>query len=429
MIKKFVQEAMKHGHGCAIFDVADGDLYEGIIEVCSDQPNKVIAIDYTDNSYPPAFNFSALGEDDETRGLMFYEFFEQLFKTEDLMRTQSYLLKTALSVFQFKENTLLEFLEMLRNPEFRQEQIWRLREIKPDLFLWWTREFPKIGEEKFQLLIAPIVVRLEILLYNPRMRNILCQKGGRMNPRQWMDEGKIVVFNLSGGSFTEPEQRIIMSLHNAMFWNATLAREDLTRYKKKTRPFHLIYDEPQTYLSTTPMFDRAISKARKYGVSCHFYIQDPEQIIKESSALWKKMIGMNPHLLIGPVSEVSAKLLAKEMNVEIDSLLSVKKHPYCWYVRLFADKQATNAFIMKSTPPSPPGTNHSALIKQTSRQQYNTLPRYELEKDIHARLMGMTKEQYEKAMQLSPKKQEIGIFDWSDDEDEKKKKKRRKTRD
>ena len=423
LIEQFVHEAAKQGHGCAVFDVADGTLFERIILTNPEFQDRIIAIDYTDEEYPPAFNFSALGGDDATRGLMFAEFFEQLFKTEDLARTQSYMLKAALAVFSDPESTLLEFIEMLRNDDYRKKMLPKLRTRQPDLYLWWTREFPKVSEGRLREIISPILVRLDMLLYNTRMRNILCQKGGKLNPAEWMEKGNIVVFNLSGGSFTEPEQRILMSLHNAMFWNATLAREKLTRQGKEPRPFHLIYDEPQTYMGATPMFDRAISKARKYRVSCNFFIQEAEQIINQAPDLWKKILGMSPHLLVGPVSEFTAKQLSKELHMSVEEVLAIKSHKHCWIVRTFADKEAIEPFVMKSLPRREERekiqTNHISKAKERSRRQYNILPKQELDKDINARSMGLSLAEYEKLLEApAPEepKSTAGTFTWGEEQ-------------
>lgn len=417
LIEQFVLQAARYGHGCAIFDVADGRLYERIIRLLPEHKQDIICIDYTDKEFPPAFNFSALGGEDETRGLMFGEFFEQLFDTSDLARTQSYMLKAAMAVFSNPESTLLEFIEMLRNESFRKQMLPSLRKRQPDLYLWWTREFPKVGEKRLNEIIAPILVRLDTFLYNQRIRNILCQKGGKLTPAKWMEEGKIVVFNLSGGSFTEHEQRILMSLHNAAFWNATLARESDTRNNKEPRPFHLVYDEPQTYMGATPMFDRAISKARKYRVSCNFFIQDAEQIIKEAPDLWKKILGMSPHLMVGPVSESTAKHIYKEFNVTIEEILALKKRKYCWLLRTFHNKEALPPFVVKTMPPRDEretvDDSHIGEVKKKNRMTFNTLPLKELNDDIAARQMGMTLKEYQEALKVE-EEPEGTDFEWSE---------------
>src|SRR5205085_7577939 len=145
IIEQMVWEGAKKGFGCAVFDIADGRLYERIIEILPDYADKIVSIDYTDEDRPPAFNFSALGGNDEDRGMIFAEFFEALFKTDDLARTQSYLNKAALSIFSDSNATLLEFIQMLRDPDYRNAVIPTLRVKQPDLYLWWMREFPKIS--------------------------------------------------------------------------------------------------------------------------------------------------------------------------------------------------------------------------------------------------------------------------------------------
>jgi hypothetical protein len=246
------------------------------------------------------------------------------------------------------------------------------------------------------------MVRLDNFLYNKKMRNILCQKGGNMNPTQWMNEGKIVIFNLSNGTFTEAEQRMLMALHNMMFWNATLAREEKTKKGIEPKPFHLIYDEPQTYINATPMFSRAISKARKYRVSLSFFIQEAEQIIKEAPALWKEILGMSPHLMIGPVSETTAKHVQKELGVSVEEIMAIKNHKFYWLLKTYVNKEAVKPVVVKTCPPRHQrellNSSHVEEVKAKSRALFCQLPKEELNADITARSMGITLEEYYKKL-------------------------------
>lgn len=419
IIEQLVFEAAKLGHGAVIFDIADGKLYERVIQMLPEYKDKLVCIDYTDEIYPPAFNFSALGGSDDDRGMIFAEFFEMLFKTDDLARTQSYLNKAALSVFADNNATLLEFLLMLRDADFRNSVIPNLRTTHPDLYLWWMKEFPKISEARWNENVAPIIVRLDNLFYNTRMRNILCQRGGKVAPAEWMKNGNIVVVNLSNGTFTEPEQRMLMALHNYAFWNATLAREKETRAGLKPRPFHLIYDEPQTYMNATPMVSRAISKARKYGTSLSFFIQEAEQIIKEAPALWKEILGMSPHLMIGPVSESTAKHIKKELNMSEEEILAIKNHKFHWIMKTYVKKEAVPPIVIKAMPPRDErdeeekkkviGSKHTAEVKLKWRTHFSRQMKSQLQADISARNMGLSVAEYHKLLNsyAAPKSEEV----------------------
>lgn len=394
LIEQLVYEGAKRGHGAAVFDIADGSLYERLIQILPEYKDKIVCINYADEENPPAFNFSALGGDEDSRGLFFSEFFEIFFATGDLARTQSYLLKAAITVFSQPDSTLLEFIKILRDDDFRTQFIPKIRATNPDLYLWWMHEFPKIGDRRLQEIIAPILVRLDNFLYNTKMKNILCQKGGSMNPAQWMEEGKIVLFNLPNGTFTEPEQRMLMSLHNSMFWNATLAREKF----KVRRPFHIFYDEPQSYINATPMASRAISKARKYRVSLNFFIQEAEQLIKENSALWKEIIGMSPHLFVGPVSEYTAKQLKRELNMDEEEILSIKRHKYHWILRTFHNKESLNPIVFQAVAPRDvrgevKDFSHTDYVIDNNKH-FSVMSKKDLREDISARNMGKSIQEY-----------------------------------
>lgn len=348
-VKIFKNGAMESGHGGSIFDVADGRLYLEAIETTPEEERgKLVLVNFADERYPHIFNFSSLGRDSDTVGAMFAEFFEVYFKTAHNHRMNSFLRKAAMTVFTNPDATFLELILLMRDEEYRRKFLPTIRKSNPELFLWWKTEFPKIVKSESQVteILQPILYRLDNLQYNKRLGPIFCGTGGKLDIFNWMNQGKWVLYNLSNGVFLENEQRMMMSFLNYGYWTATLMREEMLQQGQIPPVHHKMYDEPQTYMDATPIFELSISKSRKYGVSDNFFIQNPSQVSAKNEALWQQIIGMNPHILVGGGLDLkNLKIMAQELNISVEDLKQLEQLEYHWYFKTYVGKSALPPFI------------------------------------------------------------------------------------
>lgn len=422
-IEAFTEGAASLGHGFACYDGKDGVMFHRTLSTLSAQHNeeRFEIIDYENEHRPAMFNFDALGGEGQSAGSMFAELFTLLFSGKDLITSKSFAIKCAQSVFSDPMSTFLEFIQMMRDADFRNSFIPKLRKTNPDMYLWWKQEFPKISDSELQRMIRPILDRMENdILYNSKMSSILCGRGGIINYYKWMQAGKLVFVNAPLGCFTEPELKFIMALHNFASWNATLSRRKITQSGTRARLFHLIYDEPQNYMDATPTIQTAIAKARAYSVSYNFFIQEAEQIIEKSPSLWKTIMGMSPMLMIGPVSENTARLLTKELDVSVDDILRIKQLPYHWWYKGYAGKAAVKSQIIKAVTPidlrkPPQPLVDRSQLKRDHAYKYGRMTAQEIQEDISARNFKLSVSEYRKLLASYDKEdsQEEGV-EWVD---------------
>lgn len=422
-IETFTDAAARLGHGFAVYDGKDGVMFHRTLSTMSKEHNeeRFEIIDYENEQRPPIFNFSALGAEGQSAGSMFAELFQLLFSGKDLITSKSFAIKTAQSVFSDPMSTFLEFIQMMRDSDFRNKFIPKLKVTNPDLYLWWKQEFPKISDSELQRMTRPILDRMENdILYNSKMSSILCGRGGIINYYKWMQESKLVFVNAPLGCFTEPELQFIMALHNFASWNATLSRRKITQTGKRAQLFHLVYDEPQNYMDATPTIKTAIAKARAYSVSYNFFIQEPEQIMEKSPSLWKTIMGMSPMLMVGPVSENAARLLSKELDVKVEDILRIKQLKYHWWYKGYADKAAVKSQIIKAvTPidlqkPPTPLVNRDRLKLQHA-WKYGPMSAKDIQEDISARNFKLSVSEYRQLLNSYDKEDagEEGV-EWDD---------------
>ena len=94
------------------------------------------------------------------------------------------------------------------------------------------------------------------------MRNIVGQARNTVNLREVMDDGKILLINLSKGDLGEANSSSLGSVLVNLIMIAAFQRRP-TPYEQR-RPFHLIVDEFQNF--ATESFTILQSEARKYAV-------------------------------------------------------------------------------------------------------------------------------------------------------------------
>jgi len=89
------------------------------------------------------------------------------------------------------------------------------------------------------------LTRLSAFTRRENVRNILCQKGKSFNFRNAMDEGKILLFNLSDGDLGEQASQLLGQIIISKLQLATMSRQDTI--KANRHPFYLYLDEFQTF--------------------------------------------------------------------------------------------------------------------------------------------------------------------------------------
>ena len=95
------------------------------------------------------------------------------------------------------------------------------------------------------------------------VRNVFGQPRSRLSMRKAMDEGKIVLVNLSKGKIGEDNANMIGSLLVTKIQIDAMARADTAAHLR--RPFYLYIDEFQNF--ATKSFATILSEARKYKLS------------------------------------------------------------------------------------------------------------------------------------------------------------------
>jgi hypothetical protein len=126
----------------------------------------------------------------------------------------------------------------------------------------------------------PITTRINRLVRPKTVRTLLCQPGKSFNFRKAMDEGKILLFNLSDGILGEQTAQLLGQLVVSKIQLAAMSRANIP--KSQRREFYLYLDEFQTFTGVAETsYSNMLSRARKYKLGLILAHQQTGQLSKK----------------------------------------------------------------------------------------------------------------------------------------------------
>lgn len=274
--------------------------------------------------------------------------------------------------------TFIDIPKLLRDPQFLRD---KLRHVTDQNVLdFWLKEYPAsqrssdAGE-----IISWFISKFGAFLSNEMMRNIVGQNKSAFNLRQVMDEGKILLINLSRGRVGELNSKLLGMIFVMKFQAAAMSRSDVD--EKERRDFCLYVDEFQNF--STDSFADILSEARKYHLNLIVANQFTTQL---SDEIREAVFGNVGSIVSFRVGTNDAEFLSKQFapNFDIDDLQFLPN--YNAVVRMLIAGVPTQPFSMATIPPlGTPNPQLAAALKQLSAAMFGR-PRSVVEQEIFKRM-------------------------------------------
>ncbi len=401
-MENLLKSDMAAGNGLALLD-PHGEFVDNILEhIPTNRINDVILFDVGDTDYPIGFNLLQWGTEEEKNLIASWvvSTFKKLFGDSRWPRLEYILRNVALSLVDYPNATLMHILRMLIDDNFRAEVVSHIKDAVVAKFR--TGEFNKRQPKQREEAIGPITNKVGQFLSSKLVRNIFGQPRTKLNLRKAMDEGKILLVNLSKGKIWEDNANMIGSLLVTKFQIDAMSRADVAAHLR--RPFYLYIDEFQNFASES--FVTILSEARKYKLALIVANQYTSQLMPEIKDAIFGNIGTTIAFTLG---KDDADLIAGQFKgmIGTNDLISLPK--YTAYTRLMIDGISSDPFSMKTLPPTKLGEWSLELIdkiRKQSRQRY-AMGRDQLERLMAAR-SNKTFSMQEKIMEKA-KRQALGI--------------------
>lgn len=285
-----------------------------------------------------------------------------------------YILRyTILALLDRPETTMLDITRMLTDKKFRKETLGYCTDTVVQQF--WNVEFASWNDKFATEAVAPVLNKVGAFTANPIIRNIIGQPRSTFNIRQIMDEGKILIVNLSKGLIGEDNAAILGSFLVTKIQLAAMSRSDIPDVRDR-RPFYLYVDEFQNF--ATDSFATILSEARKYGLNltvANQYISQMADTVRDA------VFGNVGTMICFRVSADDAPILSKQFEPNFEAADLLQMHNRNFVINMVIGGEKTPAFSARTLELPPAQTDNTSRIIEHTRRHY-ARERASIEKEI-----------------------------------------------
>lgn len=345
LLETFMMEDVRRGHGFAVLD-PHGDLIQKIkAQIPEERREDVIDFDVPDAKQPYGFNpLAKVPVEKRTlaaSGLI--QVFKHLWLDSWGPRLEYILRNCLLSLLDYPGATLSDVLRILNDPAFRAKVVPLISNTQVREF--WQKEYDRFPERLRTEAISPIQNKVGAFLSNSLLQKILTRPEKPLNLRRIMDEGKILLVNLSKGKLGEDTTNLLGSLLISRFDLAALSRANITESERND--FTLYLDEFHNF--TTQSLTFMLSELRKYRLAlvlCHQFLTQLTPNMRDA------ILGNVGTIIVFRIGAFDAEFLSPEFAPEIKVNDFTSLANYHIYLRLMIDGKISRPFSAVTLPPS-----------------------------------------------------------------------------
>lgn len=284
-LKSMIMQDIHAGEGLAVID-PHGDLVEDVLrQIPPKRAEEVILFDPSDMERPLGFNMLDAQTEQQKHfvvnsviGLM-YKLFDPN-KTGIIGPRFEHAIRNAMLTVMYEPgSTFVEVVRVLTDQAFVQELLPKVQD--PIVRRYWTDQIAQTSDFHKSETLDYIVSKFGRFVTNKMIRNIIGQSQSAFDFRKVMDEGKILLINLSKGKIGEENASFLGLVLVPKILVAAMSRQDMDQDKR--RDFFLYVDEFQNF--ATPDFAQILSEARKYRLNlivANQFIGQMEEEIKNA---------------------------------------------------------------------------------------------------------------------------------------------------
>ena len=376
LLLSMMEQDIRNGEGFALLD-PHGDLAETVMQfIPGTRADQFVYLNPADLERPIGWNpLSDVGSKsraaDEIVGA-----FKSAYSESWGPRLEHFLTNAVRLALDIPESDLLTVYRLFTDDAYRARVV--LKATDPVVRSFWENEYPGYDKKFLTEAKSPILNKLGRVLSSPDIRNVLCQPS-TINLRKVMDEGRILIVNLSKGSLGEGNSHLLGALLVSGIAQAAMSRRDTPEGQR--RPFHLYVDEFQNF--ATESFATILSEARKYALTLTLGHQFQGQL---SDSLRGAVLGNTGTAIILRVGAEDAPLLSSHLGMQEPSALQDLPN-FQAYTRLLINGVPSSAKRIYLPPPIVPTDDRSAQLIRNSRTRFGR-PRENIEKRIDELLGG-----------------------------------------
>ncbi|MBI4053887.1 MAG: ATP-binding protein [Candidatus Doudnabacteria bacterium] len=376
-MKNLIIQDIKNGEGVAVVD-PHGELVDGVLEhIPQSRAEQVIYFNPSDLERPLGLNMlearSPEMMDFSIQEMI--EIFYKLFPPEMIGPMFEHNMRNVmLTLMADKEfpGTIAEIPRMFTDTEFQKYKLSKVTD--PVVRNFWEKEMAKTSDFHKSEMLGYLISKVGRFVENEMMRNIIGQPKSAFDFREIMDQGKILLINLSKGQTGEVNSKLLGLIIVSKLQMSALSRADVPEDQR--RDFYLYVDEFQNFV--TDSFATILSEARKYRLNliiAHQYLGQlvtsaPGQSV-QNSKIRDAVFGNVGTMMCFRIGVEDAEIMAKEFAPVFNEYDVINVDRFQAYAKLMINGTASRPFNM-ATPPPPKGGSLevASAIKELSRLKF-----------------------------------------------------------
>lgn len=267
LLKEMIKQDIHAGHGVCVMD-PHGDLIDDTLKyIPPERAEDVIYFDPSDTERPMGLNLLD-AKTEEQKHFISTSIINLMYKLYDPQRTgiigprfEHAVRNAMLTIMSEPGTTFVEMVRVLTDPKYVQELLPKVQD--PIVRRYWTDQIAQTSDFHKSEVLDYIVSKFGRFVTNKTMRNIIGQSKSAFDFRRVMDEGKILLINLSKGKLGEENSSFLGLILIPKILMSAMSRQEILEDKR--RDFYLYVDEFQNF--ATPDFAIILSEARKYHLA------------------------------------------------------------------------------------------------------------------------------------------------------------------
>ncbi|MDO8649348.1 MAG: type IV secretion system DNA-binding domain-containing protein [Candidatus Peregrinibacteria bacterium] len=377
LISYQARQDVENGEGICVVD-PHGDLIEDMLaHTPKERAKDIVVFDPADTERPMGLNLLEAKTDEEKdrASLDAMEIFIKLFGSEIFgPRIQHYFRNGCLTLMDDEEEgaTLIDVPRLYVDEEFQKYKVSKCRNVVVRSF--WEHEIAKTGAREKEEMIPYFSAKFGPFVTNSTMRNIIGQPKSAFNIRKIMDDGKILLVNLSKGKIGDVNAQLLGLIFVNKVNMAALSRASIPQ--KDRRRFYLYVDEFQNFV--TDAFATILSEARKYElglIMAHQYIGQlvgkTGEYEQASTKMRDAVFGNVGTILSFKIGAEDAEYMAKEMAPVLSEQDVIGIPNFHCYVKLNINNTTSRPFSLATIyDESKRNDKLAVLIKEYSRMKF-----------------------------------------------------------
>ncbi len=363
LIANMAIDDIRKDRGVGIID-PHGDLSETIIDyIPRRRMNDVVYLEPFDTERPFSLNVLEI-RNEQHKDLIasgIVSIFSKIYANSWGPRLEYILRNVIISLLEIPDVTLIDALRILSEPDYRKRVVPLIKDQVIRNF--WENEFEKMNDKLRTDAVSPIQNKVGQFVSSKMIRNIIGSPKSTINLEEIMNEGKILILNLSQGKLGEDNAALLGAMIITQIQLAAMNRAFMK--EEDRRDFFLYVDEFQNF--ATSSFIKILSEARKYRLAITLANQYIDQL---DETIQRAIFGNAGTLATFVTGANDASLLTKEFAelYSQNELVSLGKFEIV--VKLSIDGMTSMPFPAKTLPlPNLKNDNRETVIR-LSKERY-----------------------------------------------------------